>query len=290
MTKRKIKIPALLVIVAAIVAVMTTSTFAQGNSEKIRLPVRVHIMTDLAMPHTPTILAGNRSGAAIIAATMTSWFTRDDVAPVFSEVNLIWRQANIEFYVESIVEHQNHGDTDSIASVILVGRDQEGHADPSRIPKIYSCFDASKHHSVIQNLYFFPFTGNTSQGYAGIPGRPGTPYLDSNYVVVGIWSNKYTDGRAPYKTTIFERHPALLITNPRASSLEPQSIGNFFERGSLGRTCAHELGHNLNLSHVSKSQSGRLMGGGSPQGYLLSADEIADARAAATIRRQRAGS
>ena len=50
--------------------------------------------------------------------------------------------------------------------------------------------------------------------------------------------------------------------------------------GSLARTIAHEIGHNLGLLHPDKSvvsPVGRLMGGAN-QGYALTAEEIAKAR------------
>jgi hypothetical protein len=53
--------------------------------------------------------------------------------------------------------------------------------------------------------------------------------------------------------------------------------------GSLARTIAHELGHNLTLVHPDKSirpETGRLMGG-SKQGYALTPEEIAKARQSA---------
>ena len=50
--------------------------------------------------------------------------------------------------------------------------------------------------------------------------------------------------------------------------------------GSLARTVAHELGHNLGLNHPPKSEGGtigRLMGG-KVHGYALTSEEIAKAR------------
>lgn len=58
--------------------------------------------------------------------------------------------------------------------------------------------------------------------------------------------------------------------------MEPEPI----KAGSLARTIAHELGHNLGLNHPPKKEggtTGRLMGG-KVQGYTLTPEEITKAR------------
>lgn len=146
-------------------------------------------------------------------------------------------------------------------------------ANPIRISHIYVCFDESKHHPTIENLYFFPFTGNTSQGYAGDPNNRGGNLTDSNYAVVGFWSNKHNQARMPESTLIQER------LNNSMLGVPPQLVSNYFNRGSIGRTCAYELGHNLGLKHPSRDVKGRLMGGGRPRSDFLNPEEIAKARA-----------
>lgn len=293
MRSHTLSIRAMLLACLALGAICPTpASLAQGN--KIRLPVRVHIMTDLIMIHAPTALAGGSSGEAIARATMTPWLRATDVPAVFQEVNLIWKQANVEFYVESIVEHRNQGSVEDISYVILAKRTPDSNgknrSDPNRIPRIYNCFDSSKHHPVIQNVYFFNFTGNTSQGYAGIPGRPGSPYLESNYVVVGIWTNKSNNGGPPIRGEITERQPAPNAGVAAALKLAPPQGQNYFRKGSIGRTVAHELGHNLELPHgQDRTNYGRLMGGVSGHGYRLTPDEVNKARSAAAVRARQAG-
>lgn len=238
----------------------------------IRLPLRVHIMTHLKIPH-PT----NR------AEPLECWLRESDVNAVVSEINLIWKQAKIEWFVESIVEHRGATTkTDAIDYIVHAERDANGRSDPNRIPKVYSFFDAGKQHPAIQNLYVFPFIGNTSQGYAGDPNDRKVRSIKSNHAVVGIWSNKGSGGGQPYRTAIKERPRSGLGNTP------PQKE-NFFHEGSLGRTCAHELGHHLGLAHPNKETQSvfkRLMGGKKP-GYRLTPDEIATARTQARKRGNR---
>ena len=139
-------------------------------------------------------------------------------------------------------------------------RDESGHADPKQVPLIQSFFNPKFSHPVIQNLHLFPFLGSTSQGVAKGGG---------NWACAGLWTDKPSRGtRAPERTLLVEPLP--------------------FRIGSLARTCAHELGHNLKLVHPDKgadSPVARLMGG-RRHGYELTAEEIATARVAALARAQ----
>ena len=124
------------------------------------------------------------------------------------------------------------------------------------MPLIRAFYNGDLQHSTAHNLHLFPYLGTTSQGNARLGG---------NEAYVGIWTDKPSGGaRPPQRTLLAEPLP--------------------FKIGSLGRTCAHELGHNLNLQHPDKANKfPHLMSGG---GYGLTAAEIATARIAALARAQ----
>jgi hypothetical protein len=216
------------------------------------LNLRIHIMSDIKMVHSSGLV-------------MESWVTPKDVANIIMpEVNAIWKQANIEWVIESIIVEdvvKTDKYAESIAFIAGTKRDSEGHSDPARLPHLYSLMQPkrmSKADELDQNLfhiYLFPFIGNTSQGNAMRRFNWST--------VVGTWTNKFNRGGTPEKTALLEDHDA-------------------FKRGSLSRTIAHEIGHVLTLRHkVCKSNC--LMGGRS-QGYLLSEEQIKRARLAASKR------
>lgn len=107
-------------------------------------------------------------------------------------------------------------------------------------------------HPTAHNIYLLPFIGSTYQGYARLGG---------NHIVVGVWTDKFSKGTKPPVKTLL---------------MEPEPI----KAGSLARTIAHELGHNLGLNHPPKKEggtTGRLMGG-KVQGYTLTPEEITKAR------------
>ncbi len=218
----------------------------------LKLNLRVHIMTDIAMVHSSGLI-------------MESWVTPKDIREtIIPEVNAIWSQAGIEWVIESIIE-EDVVKTDSYEETIgfIAGtkRDSAGHSDPDRLPQLYSLMqpqNMSKEEELGTNLfhiYLFPFIGNTSQGNAMRP--------FNWHTVVGTWTNKFNRGGVPEKVLITEDH-------------------NTFKRGSLSRTIAHEIGHVLSLRH-NECESDCLMGGGS-QGYGLTKEQIAAARLAASKR------
>jgi hypothetical protein len=196
---------------------------------------------------------------------MENWVSVEDVNEVIiPEVNAIWKQANIKWVVESVIEENVvKGDTyeESIAYMATTKRDSEGHSDPERLKHLYS-FMQPKYRTqpdeVGKNLfhiYLFPFVGNTSQGNA--------MKKYGSHTIVGTWTNKHNRGGVPEKRQLTEDHDA-------------------YKRGSLSRTIAHEIGHNLRLRHnICKLNC--LMGGHS-QGYLLNEEQIERARAAAKER------
>ena len=85
----------------------------------------------------------------------------------------------------------------------------------------------------------------------------------------------------PYIGATYQGYAQLGGKQPPVKALlvEPEPM----RVGSLARTIAHELGHNLGLVHPDKAEAGevgRLMGGGR-QGYALTPAEIATVRKAA---------
>lgn len=218
----------------------------------IHLNLRVHIMQDITMVHSTGTI-------------MKNWITPSDIKEtIMPEVNAIWKQANIQWDIESIIEENVvKGDTYENSLIFIAGtkRDSEGRSDAERLPHLYSLMqpqNMSKADELDKNLfhiYLFPFIGNTSQGNAMRPFHWST--------VVGTWTNKHNKGGIPEKTALTEDH-------------------NSFKRGSLSRTIAHEIGHVLSLQH-NQCETDCLMGGKS-QGYLLTDEQIEAARLTASKR------
>ena len=199
---------------------------------------------------------------------MTMWLTPKDVErTIVPEINRIWRPARIRWAVESIVVEQaanipNRAET--IRDIANSTRDT-----PDRQEKILSLADPRFRHKSINNLYFVPYVGQTSQGFALFGG--GKSVRDNpdggSRCVVCVWTDKPSSGkRPPIRFQLTERLP--------------------FRMGSIGRTCAHELGHNLLLQHPDKqtqTEFNRLMGG-RRNGYRLLPGEISRARQVAAGR------
>ncbi|MBC8325601.1 MAG: hypothetical protein H8E27_08245 [Verrucomicrobia subdivision 3 bacterium] len=227
-----------------------TRTPTPRPDELMVLPLRVHILTDLVMEKR--------------GVKMDMWVNPQHISQyLLPEINRIWKQANISWELEKIISTplQRTIDTHSSVNVILnAKRDANGRSDPSRIPHIYSFFPKRNFRPDMFNLYLFPYIGQTSQGNASGTGN--------NRAVVGVWTDKPSGGtRPPIRFPVFEQRP--------------------FKIGSIGRTCAHELGHNLGLRHPSKTTQrvfNRLMGG-RKQGYDLIPSEITNSRNAASPRR-----
>lgn len=213
----------------------------------IELNLRVHIMQDITMIHTT-------------GWVMESWVIPEDVIEtIMPELNSIWEKAGIHWNIESIIEENVvKGETyqESLVYVVNAVRDAEGRADPERLPRLYSLMQPeyrSTEEQLEKNLfhiYLFPFIGNTSQGNA----MSGFGY----HSVVGTYTNKHNGGGVPEKTLLTENQ-------------------NSFNRGSLSRTIAHEIGHVLNLNH-NECDNRCLMGGTNSDGYSLTEGQIITSR------------
>lgn len=213
--------------------------------ETLVLPVRFHITTGATM--------------TLKGQGMEMWVTPGDLTGlVLTEINRIWKPANIQFTVEGAALEplrQPEHFAQICESIANFKRGDEQRFGSQRTDNIGKLLDPAHRHPTALNVYLLPFIGSTYQGYANIGG---------NHAVVGVWTDKATNGKKPpVKTLLVE--------------LEPMKVG------SLARTIAHEIGHNLTLLHPDKalvSEVGRLMGG-RKHGYTLTPEEITQARASA---------
>lgn len=208
----------------------------------ITLPIRFHITQGAKM--------------TVKGQVMETWVQPADLTgPVLAEVNRIWKPAEIQFVVERAQAEALLKPTNFAELIQIVENSKRGEeevAGSGRTAAIGKLLDSAQRHPSAMNVYLLPYIGATYQGYANLGG---------NQAVIGVWTDKASRAEKPPVK-------ALLV------ELEPMKVG------SLARTIAHELGHNLGLVHPDKaevSKVGRLMGGGK-QGYALTDEEIAKAR------------
>ncbi len=226
----------------AVVALLIPALAAVADESVLTLPIRFHITQGARM--------------TVKDQPMEVWVKPGDLTgPVLTEINRIWKPANIQFVVERAqVEPllQPADFAELLKSVENARRGEEEKLGSRRTANIAKLLDPAHLHPTAHNIYLLPYIGATYQGYAKLGGT---------HVVVGVWTDKPSRGEnPPVKTLLVEPEP--------------------MKFGSLARTLAHELGHNLGLSHPDKSEVSafaRLMGG-TKQGYGLTPEEIAKAR------------
>ena len=218
------------------------SALGVAAEKTITLPIRFHITQGAKM--------------TVKGQAMETWVLPADLTgPVLAEVNRIWKPAGIQFVVEraqaeALLKPANFAEL--IQVVENSKRGEEEIAGSGRTVAIAKLLDPAQRHPSAMNVYLLPYIGATYQGYANLGGKQ---------AVIGVWTDKASGASKPPVKA--------LLVEP-----EPMKVG------SLARTIAHELGHNLGLVHPDKSEAskvGRLMGGGK-QGYALTEEEIAKAR------------
>ena len=220
----------------------------------LELPVRFHLLSDITM---------QKAGVE-----MGMWVTAEDVTNhIVPEMNRIWEPAGIRWVVESILIEQS---ADIANKQDVIERIQDSDRSTSTLTsEVRSLFPADATHEAIINLHLFPFIGGTRQGFAATGGgwESGIPNDGGNIAYVGVWTDKPSGGRnPPFQFPLTEALP--------------------FTIGSIARTCAHEVGHNLRLGHPNTSTQSvfnRLMGG-IRDGYDLVEDEISSSRSVAERR------
>ena len=208
----------------------------------ITLPIRFHLTQGARM--------------TVKGQVMENWVQPADLTgPVLAEVNRIWKPAGIQFVVERAQAESLLKPADFVELLCVVENSKRGEeevAGSGRTDAIAKLLDPAQRHPVALNVYLLPYIGATYQGYANLGGKQ---------AVIGVWTDKASRAeRPPVKALLVEPEPMRV--------------------GSLARTIAHELGHNLGLVHPDKAEVakvGRLMGGGK-QGYALTDEEITKAR------------
>jgi hypothetical protein len=227
---------------AAMMAMVSVSA-AADDDEILTLPIRFHLAQGVTMK--------------VKGQEMDMWVTPDEVEnTVLPEVNRIWAQANIRFTIESCrIEPllAVEGRDGALRYVEKFKRGDEKTEGNKRVENIDKLFDPKKRHPTAHNVYLFPFIGSTYQGYAKLGGR---------HAVCAVWTDKASAGKKPPVQT--------LLVEP-----EPMKVG------SLARTIAHELGHNLGLTHPPKDLANPTPSimGGRLHGYGMTREEIEKARA-----------
>jgi len=219
--------------------------------ELIRLPLRVHLITNFEL---------NKRDVR-----MGVWVTADDVQKsLLPEVNRIWKEAGIEWVLESVVSQGVASVPDheqAVADILNARRDMVGKEAGKRMKRLRALCAVENRSPEMYHLYLVPYLGQTFQGIAKLSG---------NFSVVGVWTDKPSKGKLPpRKSLLVEKGP--------------------FQIGSIARTISHELGHNLGLIHPDKLKQkhfSRLMGGRKPGNGLI-AKEVAVARKHALARVQK---
>ncbi len=254
--------------VVAALAVSLGTNFASaagGNRPTLTLPIRIHVFTDLSMTRE---LNGS-------SKKMGSYVSDRSVRAMMTQVNQIWRPAGVHWEMDTAkggggvsFEKAGGGQRKDVATLAKtaaarsrtneVGLDPfRKLADPARNDTLSDSGRRNRATAKMYHLYLFPFVGSTLQG---------TAELGGTFAIVGLYSDKHTRGRK--------------LPQARPHNLRKLSAAYVTKEGSLSMTIAHELGHNLGLTHeIRGKNTNNLMKGHAK--LQLAAWQIDKARATA---------
>ena len=144
-----------------VLALVKTPEKNDNPNGLIQLPLRVRIITNIDLERKGT--------------KMNMWVTPDNFkTTILPEINKIWKAANIQWVLEDIREQPaaDLPNKDKLATYIQnSSRNGPKSKTAQRIPNLHRLSGSARGHSVIHNLYLFPYIGQTYQGVAALGGN-----------------------------------------------------------------------------------------------------------------------
>ncbi|MBK1832148.1 S8 family serine peptidase [Verrucomicrobiaceae bacterium R5-34] len=245
---------------ALLLLTLGSASHTMAGEPTLKLPIRVHLITGVEMVREIPGPDGKPH-----RAVMGMPLTVESTAPIMQQVNEIWEPAGIQWVVDpakgggGIVAEKAGGGKLSPERLQQLAQAAAGRqrkvpgpymtrifpalADPAQNESIGADGTFNDAAAKMYHLYLFPYVGQTLQGTAHLPGT---------FAIVGVHSDK-----RPHKAGYPKPRP-LLIAGDAKPTL---SIANFPAAGALSATIAHELGHNLTLTHRDEGMKDNLMKG-----------------------------
>ena len=226
----------------------------------LKLPLRVHLITDIQMVREHV-----RPDAETLKTVMNMPLTIEETSVIMKQVNAIWAPARIQWVTDRkfggggiIIEKAGGGQLSKgnikklTDAVVARNRGIRGNymklvfpslTDPANNETIGDDGKFNGVRAEMYHLYLYPYVGQTLQGTAQLPGT---------FAIVGVFSDKYPNRNG---------YPKLRPYVIPSKSKPTLSIANFPKAGALSSTIAHELGHNLSLTHQAEGMKDNLMKG-----------------------------
>lgn len=200
-----------------------------------------------------------------VKTVMNMPLTVEDTRAIMKQVNAIWAPARIQWVTDpakgggGIITEKAGGGRLSKANLkkladAVVARKRGSLVnsmqlvfpkltDPANNEMISGNGEFNRTKAEMYHFYLYPYVGQTLQGTAFTPGTFG---------IAGVFSDK---------RPVEEGFPKLRAYVIPSKSKPTLSISNFPKAGALSSTIAHELGHNLSLTHQAEGLQDNLMKG-----------------------------